>query len=107
MYFGEPLSLSAFGFINSMFATILWVFGTYGWGLGAVSVLCFFYGTLRSLVIYDYMVTWENPEIIEKGLKDLRNRIKAKVANVGVGKAGSGKKVDLHPPGAFVVSSDV
>ena len=72
MYFGEPLALSGFAFVNSMFVTILWIFGTYGLGLGVFSTVCFFYGALRSLVIYDYMVSWKNPPDcrIHQGLAD-------------------------------------
>ena len=82
MYFGEPMALSAFGFVNSMFATILWVFGTYGWGLGAFYVLLFFYGALRSLVIYDYISSWKNPEV-DLVVRETRQGIHDMVATTG------------------------
>jgi len=82
MYFGEPLALSGFAFVNSMFATILWIFGTYGLGLGVFSTVCFFYGALRSLVIYDYMVSWKNPQIAGF-IRDSRMNIKKMIATTG------------------------
>ena len=82
MYFGEPLALSAFGFVNSMFATILWVFGSYGWGLGALATAVLFYGALRSLFIYDYISNWKNPEN-DATIRHTRQSIHDKVANTG------------------------
>jgi len=98
MYFGEPLALSGFGFVNSMFATILWVFGKYGSGLGSFSVLCFFYATLRSMVIYDYMVTWQNPEL-DGLLKDLRKNIKSTIEKSSRSVAKQAVVVPTHSTG--------
>jgi hypothetical protein len=61
MYFGEPLTLMLFSFCNTCIATILWVFGAYGFGLGIVAVFIFAYCILRTGVIYLYLGCWSNP----------------------------------------------
>ena len=49
MYFGEPLALSACGFINAVTCTILWICGHYGFGAGLAAGVSFGYAVRAHL----------------------------------------------------------
>merc|ERR1719277_2575342 len=65
LYFGEPLTLMLFSLLNTCVASILWVFGAYGFGMGIVAVFVFAYCVLRTVVIYLYLGAWKNPFLSE------------------------------------------
>ena len=83
MYFGEPLAMSLFGFFNAMTASIIYLFGTYGYGCGIVAVFASLYCMTRVLVIYQYFRHWENKEIDH--LRSTRQAIKKMIATTGAG----------------------
>lgn len=63
MYFGEPVAMSACAFLNSMIATMLWVFGRYGMGAGIISLLPVWYASCRVVVIFRYLSAWKNKHL--------------------------------------------
>lgn len=63
MYFGEPVALSTFAFLNTMSATLLWIFGRYGMGAGLMSCLPIWYAAMRSVVIFRYLSAWKNDQL--------------------------------------------
>ena len=102
MYFGEPLALSVFGFFNAVTASVLYIFGNYGYGSGVVAVFASVYCMCRLLVIYQYFSAWENKEIHH--LRAARQEIKSKIANTGgVDQIGS-KQASRQPTRATAES---
>jgi len=98
MYFGEPLALSIFGFINSLWATIIWLFGEYGLGAGIVASVVIGYSILRSVVIYQYLSDWVNLDIAAAE-KALRQKRKKALATTGLKADTNSKgKVGPYPP---------
>ena len=50
-------------FLNSMIATMLWVFGRYGMGAGIISLLPVWYASCRVVVIFRYLSAWKNKHL--------------------------------------------
>ena len=55
--------MSACAFLNSMIATMLWVFGRYGMGAGIISLLPVWYASCRVVVIFRYLSAWKNKHL--------------------------------------------
>ena len=107
-YFGEPLAMMLVALYNAMVATIIWIFGAYGLGVGIVTLVVrarprpasscrrgrclfaadgcswrpqvFFYTILRTTVIYLYLGKWENKDLSEVEIENRKNLAKA-IAN--------------------------
>jgi hypothetical protein len=62
-YFGEPVAQTMFAMLNCIIATILWVFGTYGMGMGSLSVVFFCWACTRTAVNFLYLSQWKNPHL--------------------------------------------
>jgi len=91
MYFGEPLALSIFGFINSLWATVIWLFGEYGLGAGIVAAFVIGYCILRSVVIYQYLSEWQNRDVAS--LQAKRQQLKKALATTGLAAKAKAKTV--------------
>lgn len=90
LYFGEPLALMLFSFANTCIATVLWVYGSYGFGLGITATFIFSYCVLRTVVIYLYLGFWTNPFLDDDEKQD-----RSKVKKIIMTATGEGKqKVD-------------
>lgn len=63
LYVGEPLALTLVSLFNSICATIIWVFGAYGVGVGAVAAVVFAYAITRTYVVFSVLSRWKNPFI--------------------------------------------
>lgn len=81
-YFGEPLALMICGLFNSITATILWIFGAYGYGLGICACIVFFYCIMRTMVIYLYLGKWQNP-FIDDTEKQKREAVRKSIVTAG------------------------
>jgi hypothetical protein len=97
IYFGEPLALMLLSFFNTCVATILWVFGSYGFGMGIVAVFVFAYCILRTVVIYLYLGFWSNP-FLSTEEKKKRNSVKQIIMTAtGEGKVdAAGGHIEAH-----------
>ena len=60
MYFGEPVAMSTIAFLDCMAATLLWIFGRYGFGAGIVCMVPVWYAACRAVVIFRYLSGWKN-----------------------------------------------
>eukprot|EP00967_Tisochrysis_lutea_P149427 scaffold287206_cov37-Tisochrysis_lutea.AAC.4 len=97
MYFGEPIALTLFAMLNTIIATIIWIFGAYGMAMGIISVVFFFWACLRTTVIYLYLSEWTNPfldltevqrrKALAKSLT-ARSKIAAKSTQLATAKVG-------------------
>mmetsp|Transcript_68555 Transcript_68555/g.200560 ORF Transcript_68555/g.200560 Transcript_68555/m.200560 type:complete len:343 (+) Transcript_68555:115-1143(+) len=88
LYFGEPLAVMLLSLFNTCIATILWVFGAYGFGMGIVAVFVFSYCVLRTVVIYMYLGFWQNP-FLSKEEKGKRDAIKSVIMTATGGRKTS------------------
>mmetsp|Transcript_74391 Transcript_74391/g.230738 ORF Transcript_74391/g.230738 Transcript_74391/m.230738 type:complete len:427 (-) Transcript_74391:29-1309(-) len=82
-YFGEPMALMLAALYNAICATILWVFGAYGFGLGICFSLATAYSMLRGTVVYVYLGKWENPYLTHEEKKKRESEAKKMVTAAG------------------------
>lgn len=64
-FFGEPSFAVIFGIANFVPAMTLWMFGTYGIAVGAVSSLSTVLLIRKVTLTFMYMSTWDNSELDE------------------------------------------
>lgn len=72
LYFGEPLTQTAFAVFNLVGALLIWIFGRYGNRIGALSSAVVAYVVLRIMVVYLNLRAWKNPLLDEKD-REIRN----------------------------------
>ena len=56
----EPLALMLCGFMNTVFATVIWVFGVYGEKAGIICLMATFFCVMRIFVIFSALSNWKN-----------------------------------------------
>lgn len=76
LYFGEPLTQTAFAIANFVAALLIWIFGRYGYRLGVFCSAVVAYVVLRIMVVYLNLRVWENPKLSS----DLRQQRDAEYA---------------------------
>merc|ERR1712241_364003 len=86
-YFGEPLALMLASLYNCMAATLLWVFGAYGFGCGIIFSMALLYSILRITVVYIYLAQWKNPYIDAKEEENRKHEAVTMVVAGGTVKA--------------------